>query len=61
MDFEKAAEFIWRNARLLERRIFEYTFQGGESHQVIHALKAYQNDDGGFGHAMEPDLRTPDS
>lgn len=61
MDFDKAANFIWENGRLLERRIFEYVFHGGSKNNVLHAIKAYQNDDGGFGHALEPDLRTPDS
>jgi hypothetical protein len=28
---------------------------------VLRELAAYQNPDGGFGHASEPDLRTPDS
>jgi hypothetical protein len=61
MNFEKAANFIWENGRLLERRLFEYFFQGGSKSSVLNAIKAYQNEDGGFGHALEPDLRTPDS
>jgi len=61
MNFEKAANFIWENGRLLERRLFEYFFQGGSKHSVLNAIKAYQNEDGGFGHALEPDLRTPES
>jgi hypothetical protein len=28
---------------------------------VLAALRAYQNPDGGFGHALEPDLRAPHS
>jgi hypothetical protein len=28
---------------------------------VIDALRGYRNPDGGFGHALEPDLRSPDS
>jgi hypothetical protein len=28
---------------------------------VVRALRAYQNPDGGFGHALEPDLRCPES
>ena len=27
---------------------------------VLDALRAYRNDDGGFGHAIEPDMRAPD-
>ncbi|MDT3429122.1 hypothetical protein J2Z22_004722 [Paenibacillus forsythiae] len=61
MNFEKAANFIWNNGRLLERRIFEYIFQGGSKNNILNAIEAYQNDDGGFGNAIEPDLRTPDS
>lgn len=61
MNFENAANFIWKYGRLLERRIFEYFFLGGSEENVLTALKAYQNNDGGFGNAIEPDLRTPDS
>lgn len=61
MDFEKAANFIWENGRLLERRLFEYFFRGGSKDSVLNVIKAYQNEDGGFGHALEPDLRTPES
>lgn len=61
MNFEKAANFIWENGRLLERRLFEYFFQGVSKSHVLNALQAYQNEDGGFGHALEPDVRTPES
>jgi len=61
MDFEKAATFIWQNGRLLERRLFDLFFRGGSKEDVLKVLKAYQNEDGGFGHALEPDLRTPES
>jgi hypothetical protein len=61
MNFEKAANFIWQNGRLLERRVFDYAFQNGSKDHILTALKAYQNDDGGFGNALEPDLRAPNS
>lgn len=61
MNFEKAANFIWENGRLLERRIFEYFFFGGSKSHILNAIKSYQNEDGGFGQALEPDLRTPES
>ena len=51
---DRARRFLESEARLLERRIFE----GGD---VTAALQAYKNPDGGFGEALEPDLRTPDS
>src|SRR5512143_3446799 len=59
--FERAEEFIWHNARLLERRLFDFHFRSGSSHAVLSALRAYQNEDGGFGNALEPDIRCPDS
>jgi hypothetical protein len=58
---DKGTNFIWSNARLLERVIFEYAFFKGSSARILSALRAYHNDDGGFGHALEPDLRAPDS
>ena len=61
MILEKGANFIWENARLLERAIFEYHFCGGSGERILETLRAYQNEDGGFGHALEPDLRAPDS
>jgi len=51
MNFEKAANFIWENGRLLERRLFEYFFLGGSKDGVLQAIRAYQNEDGGIGHA----------
>lgn len=56
-----AADFVWRNARLLDRARFAYLFQGGPRAAVIEALRPYQNGDGGFGNALEPDLRGPES
>ncbi|WP_336771316.1 hypothetical protein [Paenibacillus sp. MMO-58] len=61
MNFENAAAFIWKNGRLLERRLFELFFLNGSANRVVDALKAYQNEDGGFGHALEPDVRAPES
>lgn len=55
----KAKDFIYRNARLIDRRRFEFLFEGGSAEAVIRALGAYQNEDGGFGNALEPDIRCP--
>ena len=59
--FESASDFIWRNARLLDRQRFAFHFLDGEKSAVLAALWAYQNADGGFGNALEPDSRCPDS
>ena len=59
--FESASDFIWRNARLLDRQRFAFHFLDREKSAVLAALRAYQNADGGFGNALEPDSRCPDS
>lgn len=58
---ESAQTFILSNARLLERRLFAFLFQSGDRQKVLSALQAYQNEDGGFGNALEPDKRTATS
>ena len=58
---DSAQTFILNNARLLERHLFAYLFKGGVRQPVVTALAAYQNADGGFGNALEPDKRCADS
>src|SRR5215472_4562324 len=58
-DLGRATDFIWRTARLLERRRFAYLFLEGERQAVPVALRPYQNADGGFGNGLEPDVRAP--
>lgn len=56
---ERAKAFIYQNARLIDRKRFEYFFEQGSKEAIIEALRPYQNEDGGFGNALEPDLRCP--
>ncbi len=60
-QIKKIKEFIFKNGRLLERRLFSFFFENGNKDDVIKALVAYQNSDGGFGNGIEPDLLCPDS
>ncbi len=60
-SFERARRFLKTEARPLERTLFEFHFEGGSVEVVMGELAAFQNDDGGFGRALEPDLRTPSS
>ena len=57
--FDRAAEFISLNARPLERARFDYHFASGSISDVLTQLRAFQNNGGGFGHGIEPDLRMP--
>jgi prenyltransferase beta subunit len=60
-QIKKIKEFIFKNGRLLERRLFSFFFENGKKDAVIKALVAYQNKDGGFGNGIEPDILCPDS
>jgi hypothetical protein len=58
-DLNAATDFIYLHARLVDRHRFAHLFLGAEAEPVRAALRPYQNADGGFGHAIEPDLRGP--
>jgi hypothetical protein len=60
-DFDAAAAFVAANARVIDRRRFQRLFAGGPPGPVRDAVAAYRNDDGGFGHGLEPDCRAPGS
>lgn len=59
--FAQAEVFIRANGRELDQRLFDFHFKGGSTEAVMTALAAYQNEDGGFGQALEPDFRLPAS
>jgi len=56
-DLVAAKAFILGAGRLVDRRRFAFHFEAGEAGDVVAAVRAYQNADGGFGNALEPDLR----
>jgi hypothetical protein len=59
--FIAGRDFVRREARLVESRLFATVFEDADPHGVVDALRGYQNADGGFGHGLEPDKRCPDS
>ena len=61
MNIQQARGFLYRNARPLDIARWKYLFEGGPREEVLTALAAYQNGDGGFGSALEPDSWNPDS
>ncbi|MFP6665189.1 MAG: hypothetical protein VCC00_13380 [Deltaproteobacteria bacterium] len=61
IDLPAARDFILRSARRLERAHFSYAFEDGDPLEVEAALLPYSSEDGGFGEALEPDLRGPAS
>lgn len=60
-QFSKARNFLLTKARPLEKAMFRFEFEQGPAADVVKELETFQNDDGGFGHALEPDFRLPDS
>ena len=60
-SFDKAKDFIYFHSRPLDRAIFLYYFNGESGENVLVELAKFQNQDGGFGNALEPDVRMPDS
>jgi len=61
VDIDAAEQFMFANARLLDRHRLAALLHGAPVEPALGALRAYGNPDGGFGHALEPDVRGPDS
>jgi hypothetical protein len=61
IDLAAAQQFIYANGRLVDRHRLAAAVDGGPADPVLTALRAYRNPDGGFGHALEPDVRCPGS
>lgn len=56
---ERAADFVWRTARVLEQHRFAHHYRGADAEPVARALGAYRTPEHGYGFALEPDLRGP--
>ena len=59
--FAKARQYIITKARPLDIALFEFEFNDGSPQNVLKILKTYQNEDEGFGKALESDLRMVES
>lgn len=60
-NLKAARDYIYAHGTLWERALFAYHFEGGSLARLHACLATYQNEDGGFGHAFEHDIRCPDS
>jgi hypothetical protein len=61
IDLDAAERFVLANGRLLDRDRLAVLLHDAPRGPVLDALRAYRNPDGGFGHALEPDVRAPQS
>ena len=59
--FERAKLFLFETARPLEKHLFLHLFAGLPVDQAMVELARFANSDGGFGNALEPDLRCSES
>lgn len=60
-QFDAARRYLLEQARPLEAARFRCHFEDAHHSVAIDELAAFQNEDGGFGNALEPDLRAPES
>lgn len=60
-NYVRTGAWLRRYARPLEMARWEYLFENGTKERVIRYLLAFQNEDGGFGHGLEPDFWLPSS
>ena len=58
IDIDAARDFVVHNARILDRRRLAHALDGAPASEVIAAVAAYRNSDGGYAGAIEPDART---
>lgn len=59
--YKEVRTWMYRNARPVDLCLWQYFFEQGSKEAVVAALWYYQNDDGGFGHALEADNWNPGS
>lgn len=60
-QFARVRAWILRNGRPVDAARYACLFEGGSREEALRLLALYQNEDGGFGRALEPDLWNPDS
>lgn len=56
---EQAGDFVRHHGRAIDAALFAFHFGRGTKDDVLTALAPYQNEDGGFGHGLEPDIPGP--
>jgi hypothetical protein len=59
--YAKAVQYVEQHGRPLDWARLQFALGHADAGMVLCELSKYQNDDGGFGHALEPDVRLADS
>lgn len=58
---DRAVAYVFRHGRPVDAAELAFHLGQGTADVVMHLLGAYRNLDGGFGHGLEPDVRSPAS
>jgi len=58
-SFEIISQNLREKARPIDKARFNYHLNNGSPEKLIKEIQRYQNEDGGFGNALEPDFRLP--
>ena len=61
VNLKAARDFVYTNGVLWERALFAHRFQGADVEPLHRCWRAYKNTDGGWGNALEHDVRCPAS
>jgi len=61
IKFNEIKSWIYRHARYIDIALWQYQLENGSRNAILNALAVYQNEDGGFGHGIEPDNENPES
>jgi hypothetical protein len=61
VSIKKARDYVYSTGVLWEKALFGYLFEGRSLDHLHQCLLCYKNPDNGWGHALEHDIKTPDS
>lgn len=59
ISMENARCYVHAQGNLWERALWDYLFDGGTPGRVQKILSGYKNEDDGFGHGLEHDIKAP--
>ncbi len=59
VSIEKARCFVHAHGNMWERALWDYLFDNGPIERVHTCLSTYKNSDGGWGHGLEHDIKSP--
>ena len=58
--YDEVLPLIKEKSRMLDYYLIQSLFENKDN-EIVSELKKYQNQDGGFGHGLEPDVQMPNS